>query len=162
MEYPEFDICHWYAKLRVHELGLTDKITHHHCMGEAISIVTTKLLTDGIASSYPSTDYNLGPMHRFQVLQVNLRNPENYLIKDSYLEKDTDIPKSWLEDPKFDLVGWYRCYVNQQGLFEKKYCEAHLELHQKSESADVGPSEESGKLDSLSPSVQEDEMTYLS
>ena len=77
------------------------------------------------------------------------------------MEKDTDIPKLWLEDPEFDLVGWYRCYVNQQGLFEKKYCEARPELHQKHESVDVGPPEESGELDSSSPLGQEDEWDDL-
>ena len=32
MEHPNFDICHWYAKQRAHELGLTNEITHHCCM----------------------------------------------------------------------------------------------------------------------------------
>ena len=114
-------------------------------------------MTDGIASSYPSTDYNLGPTHRFQVLRVNRRNPGNYLIKDFYLEKDTDVPKSWLKDPEFDLVGWYRWYVDQQGLFKKKYCEAHPGLHQPHETMDTGPPEENRKLNSSSPSGQEDD-----
>ena len=56
MENPDFDISYWFAEKWSHELGLTDEITHHHCMGEAISIVATKLLIDGIVSSYPSIE----------------------------------------------------------------------------------------------------------
>ena len=128
MENPDFDISHWYAEQRAHELGLTNEITHHHCMGKAISIVATKLLTDGIASSYPSIDYNLGPEQQFQVLQISVRDPEHCRIKDFYLGKDIDIPKLWLEDPEFDLVGWYRRYIDRHSLFEHQYCSAHLEL----------------------------------
>ena len=52
-------------------------------MGEAISLVATKLLTDGIASSYPCTDYKLGPGHQFQVTRVHLEDRlEDYVIKD--------------------------------------------------------------------------------
>ena len=116
MENPNFDISYWYAEKQAHELGLTDEITHHQCMGDAISIVATKLLADGIASSYPSIDYELGPEQHFQVLQISVRNPENCLIKDFYLRKDIDITRLWLEDPEFDMVGWYRCYVDKHGV----------------------------------------------
>lgn len=61
MEHPDFYISHWYAEWRAHELGLTKEITHHHCMSEAVAMVATKLLTDGIPSSYPSMDYKLRP-----------------------------------------------------------------------------------------------------
>ena len=128
MENPNFDISYWYAEKRAHELGLTDEINHHQCMDEVISIVATKLLTDGITSSYPSIDYELGPEQRFQVLQTSKKNPENCLIKDFYLGKDVDIPKLWLEDPDFDLVGWYRHHVDKHGWFKQEYCKAHLDL----------------------------------
>ena len=68
-------------------------------------MVATKLLTNGIASSYPSMDYSLKPEQHFQVLRVNVRSPGDFLIKEFYLEKDMDLLKSWLEDPEFDLVG---------------------------------------------------------
>ena len=128
MENPNFDISYWYAEKQAHELGLTDEITHHQCMGDAISIVATKLLANGIASSYPSIDYELGPEQHFQVLQISVRNPENCLIKDFYLRKDIDITRLWLEDPEFDMVGWYRRYVDKHGLFKQEYCRAHPDL----------------------------------
>ena len=59
LENHDFDVSYWYAEQRARKLGLTDIITHHHCMGDAISIVSTKLLMDGIASSYPCTNYRL-------------------------------------------------------------------------------------------------------
>ena len=155
MEYPDFDISHWYAEQRAHELGLTDKIMHHRCMGEVISMVATKLLTDGIASSYPSMDYNLKLEQHFQVLRVNVRSPGYFLIKDFYLEKDTDLPKSWLEDPEFDLVGWYRCYIDQNSLFEQKYCNAHPELLGINSSADAEQPED-GKPLVLSPTPKQE------
>ena len=60
--------------------------------------------------------------------KTSKKNPENCLIKDFYLGKDVDIPKLWLEDPDFDLVGWYRCHVDKHGWFEQEYCRAHPDL----------------------------------
>ena len=36
------------------------------------------------------------------------------------------LPKAWLEEPLFDLVGWYRQYVDEAGIFERKYIASHL------------------------------------
>ena len=160
MEHPDFDISHWYAEQRAHELGLTEEITHHRCMGEAVAMVATKLLTDRISSSYPSTDYKLGPEQRFQVIRVKGRNPGDFRVKDFYLEKDMDIPALWLEDPEFDLVGWYRRYLDQQGLFQQKYSEAHPGLCRTNESARAELPEEV-KESAPSSLRQEDEWDHL-
>ena len=54
MENPDFDISYWFAEQRVRALGLTKEFSHHCYMGDATAIVSTKLLTDGISSSYPT------------------------------------------------------------------------------------------------------------
>ena len=51
LEDPDFNLSRWYAEQRAQALGLTERINHHWCIGDPISIVATKLLTDGIASS---------------------------------------------------------------------------------------------------------------
>ena len=126
LENPDFDVSYWCAEQRAQKLGLTDIITHHHCMGDAISIVSTKLLIDGIASSYPCTNYRLETVFRFHIQQRDQSG--EYVIQDHDLELETTIPKLWLEDPEFDLVSWYRRHIGQHGFFEQKYRVAHPEL----------------------------------
>ena len=70
VENPEFDISYWYAEQRSRELGLTDRITHRQLIGDAISIVATKLLTDGISLSYPCTNPRLNPEFRLVLCAI--------------------------------------------------------------------------------------------
>ena len=120
VENPEFDISYWYAEQRSRELGLTDRITHRRPIGDAISIVATKLLTDGISSSYPCTNPRSNPEFRFCV-QCSDLDREVYEIADLDLEINIDVPKAWLDEPSFDLISWYRGYLDQHALFERKY-----------------------------------------
>lgn len=53
---PSFNVSHWYAEQRKQILGLTNSKRYCHCIGDVISVVALKLLTDGILSSYPCTD----------------------------------------------------------------------------------------------------------
>ena len=128
LENPEFDISRWYAEHRARTMGLTVTVRHQRRMGNAMTIVTTKLLIDGIASSYPCTNHGLNPADRFWVRQSEVEK-NNYTISDLDVEMDTDIPKRWLENPKFDLVGWYRQHLDQQDRFEQRYYEAHRGLY---------------------------------
>ena len=131
---PNFDISYWYAEQRNKELRLTGEITHHREMGDAISIVATKLLTDGIASSFPSTSYQLAPGHRFRIYRSDRGNRlEEYIIEDADLGENTNVPKTWLEDPTFDLVGWYRLYLGRRGFFEHQYHEKQSRTYRKEE-----------------------------
>ena len=155
LENPDFDVSYWYAEQRTRKLGLTDVITHHRCMGDAISIVSTKLLMDGIASSYPCTDYSLEPEYRFH-LQPG-RQLDEYVIQDRDLELETAIPKLWLEDPDFDLVSWYRRYLSQHGFFEQKYCSTHIELSPKGGVLDPVQEQEKGYNEPVPSSRSEQE-----
>ena len=130
LEDPEFDVSYWYAEQRRQALGLTDEITQHCCIGDAISIVAAKLLTDGISSSYPCTDPCLDPKKRFYLRRTSSEDGQvKYVINDTDLDMLTEVQKTWLEDPKFDLVRWYRRYVNQRGSFEYKYYDAHRKAY---------------------------------
>jgi hypothetical protein len=111
-------------------MGLTGKVAHHHCMGDAIEIVATKLLTDGVASSYPGVNPWIDSNDRFIVqLIIGENGTESYNIIDLDLEADTTIPKTWLEEPEFDLVSWYRRHLSLCGVFEHRYYDAHAKLY---------------------------------
>ena len=54
-------------------------------------------------------------------------NSGEYLIVDMDLEVDTSVPKTWLEEPTFNLVGWYQQHLDQHEFFEQRYYESHRE-----------------------------------
>ena len=113
-------------------LGLTEEITHEYYIGDAIATVAAKLLTDGIASSYPCANPQLDPSNRFFMWPVCLGDGlEKYVINDIDIEEKCKIPKMWLEDPDFNLVSWYRWHLAQQGIYEHRYYDMHQELYQK-------------------------------
>jgi hypothetical protein len=133
LEDPTFDISYWYAKQRSRALRLTWRILHQHCMGDVISIVATKLITDSILSLYLCTNPKLSPQYRFNVCPTvsDTNFSKNYQINDLNLEIVTTIPKSWLEDPTFDLVCWYRQHLDQRELFESRYYDNYQTLYTK-------------------------------
>jgi hypothetical protein len=104
-------------------------------MGDAIGIIVTKLLTDGIASSFPGVNPWLDPSDRFFAQQITKENgTESYRISDLDLETDVTIPRTWLEEPDFDLVSWYRRHLSLCGIFEHRYRDAHSRLYQEEDS----------------------------
>ena len=119
-----FDVSRWYAERRAAALGLTDSVAHQRPIGDAVAMVATKLLSDGIFSSYPCTSLELDPADRFW---VHPEGTDGYVISDVDLEVDTNIPREWLEEPTFDLVSWYRRHLDQHELFEQRYYEANRE-----------------------------------
>ena len=127
IEDPTFDISYWYAEIQSEMLGLTKRILHHYCMGDAIAMVATKLLMDGIISkhwlaSHSQKAWSLSPLNQ----AVHLKK---YILKDLDLKIDVPIPKIWLKDPTFDLVSWYQWYVDQCGIFQSWYHEIHSKLY---------------------------------
>jgi hypothetical protein len=110
LERPKFDISKWYATRRMRALNLAmDSKPADHCyaMGHTVNLVAAKLLTDGIFSSYPCTNPELDPRDRFVIYPLKPGRDE-YTISDADLESFVRVPKSLLEEPTFDLVGWYR------------------------------------------------------
>ena len=110
------------------KLGLTERISHRCSIGDAVTVIATKLLADGISSSYPCTNDRLDPSGRFCVLPAE-NNREEYVISDLDLEMDTHLPKAWLEEPAFDLVSWYRQHLDQHEYFEQQYYKAHRDMY---------------------------------
>ena len=133
LEDPEFNVSGWYARQRAEALGRTEETIHYCCIGDAISIVAVKLLSDGISSSYPCTNPRLDPSRRFYLWPPRTEDGiTNYTIYDADLDTTTDVQRIWLEDPSFDLVSWYRRHLSQQGLFEYNYYDTHRELYRES------------------------------
>ena len=99
--------------------------THSNPIDSTIDSVATKLLTDGIASSYPCTNLDLDPEDQFYVHLFDYGSRE-YVINDIDLEVFPQLPKAWLEEPLFNLVGWYRQYIDETEIFERKYPDSHL------------------------------------
>ena len=114
---PKFDICQWYVKHWIEALNLKCFNTHHNLMDAAINDIATKLLIDGIASSYLCTNPNLDPEDQFYVHLVEHGSNE-YVINDIDLEVFPQILKVWLEELSFNLVGWYQQYIDQGNKFE--------------------------------------------
>ena len=99
-------------------------------MGDTISTVATKLITDGISMSYPCINPELSPADWFYVHLADFGSSDN-IIKDLDLEMSTLIPKARLEDPSFDLVSWYRQYLLQHNRYQPQYYKTHLDLYYK-------------------------------
>ena len=74
------------------------------------------MLIDSIASLYTNPD--LDPDDWFYVHLADYGSSE-YVINDIDLEVFPHIPKAWLEEPSFDLVGWYQWYVDQDNKFKQ-------------------------------------------
>ena len=127
----QFDVSRWYAKRRRQALGLRTKLTHSFAMGHAISLVATKLLTDGVLAWYPCTKPDLDPEDRFAVYPVGPTRCD-YTIRDDDLDLLVSVPKSRLEEPSFDLVGWYKQYLDQRDLFQRRYLKNHIQVYVRS------------------------------
>ena len=87
-------------------LNLNCPNTHCDTIDSTIDNIATKLLIDGIASLYLCTNLDLDPDDRFYVHLADYGNSK-FIINDIDLEVFPHIPKAWLEEPSFDLVGWY-------------------------------------------------------
>jgi hypothetical protein len=113
---PSFNIGRWYAR-KLSDTATQDKsLLQDAKMGAAVMTVATKLLADGIRSYYPSRSIHLNPVHRFRMCP-------SMIVQDGYSVMDRDlgyqfvIPASLLEDPLFDLIGWYMRYLEERRSF---------------------------------------------
>ena len=113
LEKPHFNIGRWYARQRSDDTVRDRTLLQHAKMGSAVAIVASKLLSDGIRSYYPSRNPQLGPRARFLVRPSGSTRGE-LLIEDKDLGSQIEISVSLLEDPLFDLIGWYMQYLERQ------------------------------------------------
>ena len=103
---PRFNLGRWYAR-RLQQASVRDRqLLEHAEMGSAISIVAAKLLEDGSHSYFPPRDSNRDPATRFKVYPPSVART-GYLINDTDLKFLMEISASKLENPEFDLIGWY-------------------------------------------------------
>ena len=109
---PRFNLGRWYAR-RLGDTSRDPMAFQHAEMGRPLAIVAKKLLEDGIRSYYPSRNLNLNPENRFTVYPPR-PGREGYLIDDRDMRTMVEIPVSSLEDPAFDLIGWYMKSLSDQ------------------------------------------------
>jgi hypothetical protein len=112
-----FNLSRWYALKRTQALNMDRAMdsTYNGTMGQALSKVARKLLTDGIHTYYPCMRPDQNPYTRFNVCQCVVIKDE-YLITDKDLRLHVRISRTLLENPTFDLVGWYIKYLSQHEL----------------------------------------------
>jgi RNase H-like domain found in reverse transcriptase/Reverse transcriptase (RNA-dependent DNA polymerase)/Integrase zinc binding domain/Retroviral aspartyl protease/Zinc knuckle len=118
---PCFNLGRWYAMQRVKALQLSKTEAHLYDgpMGPAVCNVAQKLLTDGINAYYPCVRPDLDPAVRFSVSQyVGVGN--EYVITDKDIRRLVRVSQSLLEDPSFDLVGWYIDFLSQRNLYGRQ------------------------------------------
>ena len=105
---PQFDIGRWYAMHRSRARGLDLSVPHTGKMGLPLSIVATKLLTDGITSHFSCIRPRSDLSTRFLVTQTPYcKRTNEYVIIDRDLMSHSYITIAQLEDPSFNLVSWY-------------------------------------------------------
>ena len=90
-----FNLAQWFTCQQARALNIHGTITHSSTMDFAISIVATKLLTNGITSSYLCTNPGLDPKDRFYVHLTDYGSNE-YVINDLDLELFPHLPFSLL------------------------------------------------------------------
>ena len=105
---PSFDLGRWYTRKRS-----PSRIHNHNewkdaVMGQALLVITvaSKLLEDWISGYYPSRMLSMNPARRFVMKQL-VNNKNKFLIIDRDLGCQTRIDQDKLEDPAFNLIGWY-------------------------------------------------------
>jgi hypothetical protein len=162
LEKPQFDISRWYAARRIEALNLDMKPSHRGAMGYAVSWVATKLLMDGISSSYPCTRPELNPRSRFVVYPLRPGRDE-YTIIDDDLEIIVHVPKILLEDQSFDLVAWYTIQIDARRMFKHWYTKYHAQKYRVDhmiEPAPEWPEWEDLDIEFESPEQPEDDPRY--
>ena len=75
--------------------------------------IARKLLEDGVRSYIPSRDLNLSPEIHF-VVWTPKQGREGHLIVDRDRNSQVEVPTSSLDDPSFDLIGWYMQHLSSQ------------------------------------------------
>jgi hypothetical protein len=137
LENSHFKVSGWYTQQQSQALGLKNTKQISEEIGYSLPEIARKLLEDGINSDYPNMDPNTDANLRF-----GMQGPDAlklYTIFDLDLKIDVYIHRSNLIKPEFDLVGWYREYVNENNISMTHYL-SHS-WHCESESFTAHPDE---------------------
>ena len=108
MKCLQFNLSRWYATQRIKALAMDKARAHYYDgrMGQALSIVARKLLTDGIHTFYPGVQTDLDSEEHFSVCQ-RVAVPSEYVITDKDSKFHARVSQTLLENLGFDLVGWF-------------------------------------------------------
>ena len=119
-----FNLGHWYAKYRALVLGLKKPSVKRYPqqLEDPLVLVTQHVLRNGINDYYPNVKTGSWRDDRFFVHLKDFGST-TYVIIDDDLEIKTEIDKSVLENPEFDLVEWYVNHIQTSCNYYKKYLE---------------------------------------
>ena len=118
----KFNLGHWYAKWRALVLGLEkpSKKRYPQQLEDPLVLVTQHVLINGINDYYPNVKTGTWRNDRFFVHLKDFGS-STYVIVDDDLDLEDEIDGSKLENPDFDLVGWYVKYIELSCDYYKKY-----------------------------------------
>lgn len=123
---PHFDLAGWYDKCRARHYGrkreARSRLTGQ--MGDALAIVTERMLQSGVRACYPNVRPSANGKKRFKVSPVD--DGEVYRVYDSDILEETLVPRCVLEDPSVSLVGWYMDKLARCKNYEYWYVEELL------------------------------------
>ena len=90
--------------------------------GSPLEDIPAQLLKDGIRSSYPSIEINSDfSEFRFVVEHATSTSFEDYIVRDLELKLNVPITRSTLMNPDYNLVGWYRDYLEENLYYHTQY-----------------------------------------
>lgn len=96
-------------------------------MGDALATVARHLLEDGISACYPNVSTPIEGEPRFHVSRTTTFGDE-YLIRDTDLNRIFSISRNLLADPQFDLVFWYQKKIDLENHYNLLYDQKMSEL----------------------------------
>jgi RNase H-like domain found in reverse transcriptase/Integrase zinc binding domain/Reverse transcriptase (RNA-dependent DNA polymerase)/Retroviral aspartyl protease/Zinc knuckle len=114
---PRFNIGRWYARKMSREDAREKTMLQEAMMGHAVATVAAKLLEDGSRSYFPSRNADMNPAVRFIVRPPN-KARKGYMVVDRDLRHHEEVEESVLEDPLFDLIGWYMQKIAQRQAYD--------------------------------------------
>jgi hypothetical protein len=122
----KFNIGRWYAKSRARYLELKKpKLDgYHETVGHPLAFIAQNLLESGIHAHFPNVNPETDPLGRFFVHLKDWGSP-TYVIIDEDLQLKLEIDRSLLENPHFNLIGWYQDQIKENGMFYTNYIELH-------------------------------------
>jgi hypothetical protein len=123
---PKFNVGHWYAKKRARVQRVQYPTTEEYLpmLEDPIALVTNSLLQSGVHAHFPNTKSSTWTDDRFFV-HLKDYGSTTYVIIDDDLDLRFEIDLAVLENPKFDLIGWYLKQIKTDKKFYKNYLEHH-------------------------------------
>ena len=75
-------------------------------MGRPLITVATKLLADGAQAYFPAKNGSINPVQQFTMIPPEYERT-GYLLFNRDMGYQVELHLEQLEDPSFDLIGWY-------------------------------------------------------